>query len=183
MPSTKKISCPAGVTGKTLYCIVRRNADNYRLNDADGNFASNPADPYLSLSEDSVVKGLYEVSESRQVWENGSYIVFVYQQTGGSPAPASDYMAGVEDLYIENDSFVTVLECMTRLLGLTNDNVVEDDIVRDDYGNKVSGARYCYDNKNNATTHDKSTGLISRHTFSVGYTNGKMSLFKMLRQA
>lgn len=38
------------VTGKTLYCIIRREADSYLLNDAAGSFASSPADMYLSLA-------------------------------------------------------------------------------------------------------------------------------------
>jgi hypothetical protein len=57
MPNTKKISMGWSETGKTVYAIIRREADSFRLNDADGAFATAPADPYLSLAEDAVIKG------------------------------------------------------------------------------------------------------------------------------
>src|SRR3990172_3285973 len=67
----KKILHAWSATGLTIYCIIRREVDNYRLNDAGGTFAASPADPYLSLVEDSVIKGLYEVEESRTAWDDG----------------------------------------------------------------------------------------------------------------
>ena len=103
MPNVKKITLDWSETGKTIYCIIRREADGYRLNDADGAFASNPADPYLSLSEDTVIKGRYEVSESRQAWNDGNYSIAIYKQAGGSPAPASDTIIGTGSLYIISD--------------------------------------------------------------------------------
>ena len=63
MANAKKIILDWSETAKTVYAIVRREADGYRLNDADGAFASVPADPYISLAEDSVIKGRYEVSD------------------------------------------------------------------------------------------------------------------------
>jgi hypothetical protein len=107
MANTKKISLFHSATGKTVYCLVRRAADGYRLNDADGAFAAAPADPYLSLAEDAIIKGLYEASESRTVWADGKYEIFVYEQAGGSPAPASDKMIGSGEMYITSDTEVT----------------------------------------------------------------------------
>jgi len=106
--ASKRIICDYPETGITTYCIVRREADNFRLNDADGAFASAPADPYLSLTEDSVIKGRYEASESRAVWNDGLYTVAVYKQAGGSPAPASDTIIGTGEMYIKSDLEVKV---------------------------------------------------------------------------
>lgn len=117
MANVKKISLFHSATGKTVYAIIRRAADGYRLNDADGSFAAAPADPYLSLAEDTVIKGLYEVSESRAVWTNGKYEIFVYEQAGGSPAPTSDKMIGSGEIYISNDEEVTGFSALAVITG------------------------------------------------------------------
>jgi len=103
MPNTKKISQPWSETGKTVYTIIRREVDLFRLNDADGTFTAAPADPYLSLAEDAVIKGLYEVSEARMAWNDGNYFIFIYRQTGANPVPASDMMIGSSVMAIVSD--------------------------------------------------------------------------------
>ena len=102
----KKITIDWSETGKTVYCIIRREADSYRLNDADGAFANAPADSFISLAEDAVIKGRYELSESRAVWNNGSYTVAIYK-TSGSPTPASDTIIGSGEIYILSDVEIT----------------------------------------------------------------------------
>lgn len=112
MANVKKISAPWNQTGKTAYAIIRREADSYRLNAADGTFAANPTNPYLALTEDAVIKGLYEVLESRTAWNDGSYLFAAYIQSGGSPAPASDtpisfgYFNTIGDVQITLDASV-----------------------------------------------------------------------------
>lgn len=95
-------------TGKTVYAIVRREVDSFRLDDADGSFAASPADPYLSLTEDSVIKGRYEVSESRTVWDDGDYTAAIYKQSGGSPAPTSDQLIGTWEISVLADVPITL---------------------------------------------------------------------------
>ena len=95
-------------TGLTVYCIVRREADSFRLDDADGSFTAAPADPYLSLAEDAVIKGRYEVSESRTVWDDGEYTVTIYRQVGGSPVPASDITIGTGRLFVLSDAEIVL---------------------------------------------------------------------------
>lgn len=109
MPNVKRIITEWNETGKTLYCIVRREADNYRLNDADGAFSAAPADPYVSLTEDAVIKGLYQLDESRTAWNDGRYTVIIYKQAGGAPAPAADTVIASGDLSIKSD-FEVVLD-------------------------------------------------------------------------
>jgi hypothetical protein len=81
MANVKKLSTTKIVTGSTVYCIIRREVDGYMLDDANGAFAAAPVDPYVSLTEDGTIKGLYEKSESRTAWEPGRYRVFFYNQT------------------------------------------------------------------------------------------------------
>lgn len=101
-PATKRFVVDAA-TGGTVYGIVTREADGYRLNDADGAFAAAPADPYQEFAEDTVVKGRYVYSESRAAWNSGTYTITVYIQAGGSPAPASDTVAGIGVLVLSGD--------------------------------------------------------------------------------
>ena len=127
MPNTKKISMAWSETAKTVYAIIRREADSFRLNDADGAFATAPADPYLSLAEDAVIKGLYEVSEARTTWNNGNYLVFIYRQTAGSPAPVDDIMIGsskmeiVSDTEVDSADIVTIDGIVDSILADTNE--------------------------------------------------------------
>jgi len=114
--ATKIISIAWSEITVTIYCIIRRETDSYRLNDADGAFTAAPADPYLSLTEDAIIKGLYEVSESRTVWTDGTYLVVVYKQSGVSPSPVADTLIGAEEIYIRDDTEVIVDASIAALL-------------------------------------------------------------------
>lgn len=103
MPNAKDIISDWSQTGLTVYCIVRREADDFRLDDADGSFRAAPADSYLSLTEDTVIKGRYEVAESRTEWDDGLYTVAIYRQAGGSPVPASDIIIATGKLFVRDD--------------------------------------------------------------------------------
>ncbi len=122
MPNTKKIFLDSE-TGKPVYCIIRREADNYRLNDADGAFASNPTDPYVSLTEDSVIKGRYQLLESRSAWSDGKYTVAIYKQYGGSPSPVNDTIVGSGEMYISSDTEIEPKLQFDRTLDLREGNI------------------------------------------------------------
>lgn len=122
MAATKRITLDWSATALTVYVIVRREADDFRLNDADGDFATSPADPYLSLTEDSVIKGRYEVDESRVVWDDGLYTITAYNQAGGSPAPVSDTAIGTGKMYIVSDA-ETELDASVSAVKVKTDNL------------------------------------------------------------
>lgn len=103
MAATKTILALSD-TGQTLYAVVRRALDGYFLNDADGAFAAAPSDRYLSFSEDGTVKGLYSLTENRTAWDDGKYDVLLYSQTGGSPATASDFPIGEDEIEMQDDA-------------------------------------------------------------------------------
>lgn len=115
MAETKKLSCAWSETGQTVYGIIRREVDGYRLDDVGGSFAAAPADPYLSFTEDAVIKGVYEVSESRAAWDNGTYLVTIYKQAGGSPVPASDTVIAAGEIFLSNDAIVSTLSATVVL--------------------------------------------------------------------
>lgn len=107
MPNAKVIKQGYSITGSTVYCIIRRDADSYQLNDATGAFANAPADPYVSLTEHAVMLGFYELSESRTSWDDGAYTIAVYAQSGGSPSPAADTLIGLSTMYVDADAEIT----------------------------------------------------------------------------
>ncbi len=109
MANNKKFILDWSETGQTVYFICVRAVDSFRLDDADGDFATAPADPYILWAEDSVLKGRYSLSESRLLWNNGLYTYAVYKQAGGSPAPVSDTIIGTGELAITNDTEVNAI--------------------------------------------------------------------------
>lgn len=78
MANIKKLFTTKVAAGRTVYCIIRREADGFLLNNADGTFAAAPANKNLVLTEDPAISGLYEVSESRTAWNDGRYKAFIY---------------------------------------------------------------------------------------------------------
>ena len=123
MANIKKIVLDYTETGSTVYGIVERSADGYLLNDSDGSFAAAPADPYLSFTEHSVIKGRYSLSESRSVWTDGLYTCAIYLQSGGSPVPASDNIIGNGQLLIVNDMEIDPQQFYNRINELREGNV------------------------------------------------------------
>jgi hypothetical protein len=95
-------------TGNTLYGIITRMIDGYRINDADGTFTNAPADPYISFTEDAVLKSSYSLSESRSAWDDGLYIITIYRQASVSPSPVGDLLIGSVEIYIKSDLEVVV---------------------------------------------------------------------------
>lgn len=134
MANVKKIIAHAE-TGADVYCIVERDADGYLLNNADGSFASGPADPYLDLAEDGTIKGRYVVSESRDVWDDGKYNVTAYKSLAGagSENPTNDTVEGSGIMAIVDDLEVAIedipsLTLDEPLTGATHD--VENSLAR-----------------------------------------------------
>jgi len=105
-------------TALTLYSIIRRDSDNYLLDDATGSFASAPADPYVSLTEHGTIKGLYEKDESRTAWTDGWYTLVHYRQIGGSPNPAVDTILSAQYMRLAADTELSVsddLEILAKI--------------------------------------------------------------------
>lgn len=121
-------------TAANIYVIVRRLSDNFLLDDADGVFkGGTPADPYVSLAENGVEKGVYEVSENRTVWTNDRYRVTFYKRVGGAPAPATDappisvleYAISGDALVFEATQNNTLLYLRAAVLGLIRSAAAE----------------------------------------------------------
>ena len=94
MANDKNITLLVADRNLTVYCMVRRNADNYFLDNTDGEFRAVSVDPYIYLTENSTVSGFYELAESRAAWEDGEYDVFIYSRLGATPNLSSDDIIG-----------------------------------------------------------------------------------------
>ena len=123
MPNAKKF-IGYTTTAKVVYGIIERQIDLFRLNDADGAFAAAPVDPYISFTEHSVIKGEYDLSESRTAWNNGLYKCTMYEQAGANPVPAADMVIAYQYMYIISDA--EVIAEMGLTVG-TGDTVVNHD--------------------------------------------------------
>lgn len=106
MPNIKTIKAHY-TTGATLHATVRREADGYFLDDADGTFGASPADPWVALTEDGTALGEYALDESRMAWDDGRYTIAIREQDGGSPA-WSDTVVRQGEMVIRDDSEVTL---------------------------------------------------------------------------
>jgi hypothetical protein len=144
MPNTKRIQS-GWITALTLYCIVKREADGYLLNDADGAFAAAPADPYILMSEHATIKGLYTKDEARAAWNDGLYTVAVYYQVGGSPAPASDTLVGLGVLPVDEDAEASADVILNAILtGTVWEELLTDHITAGTFGKFISSVKSQY---------------------------------------
>ena len=98
-----------GDKGLNIYCVIRRNSDNYLIDDADGEFRASPATPYIYLTEDFTIHGLYELVENRIEWNDGEYTVIIYSRTGATPDFFADDIIGGGTIEMFEDLEVTPL--------------------------------------------------------------------------
>ncbi len=116
MPNTKKETF-IYQTGLILWAEVTREADEYQLNDADGSFASAPADPYIGLAEHATIKGRYPFSDNRSAWDDGYYTISVHEQIGASPSRTDDALIIADIFYIQSDQIISELGGIIALPG------------------------------------------------------------------
>jgi len=91
-------------TGKTLYALIKRLKDGAWL-DVDLKFRETPTNPFQAFTEKTlagVATKIYEWSDATEVWNNGGYTIYLYEQAGGAPAIADDLISS-STTYIFND--------------------------------------------------------------------------------
>jgi hypothetical protein len=105
MANAKLITASAS-TGQTCYAIVRRDSDGYLLEASSGVFDTGLTATQAGnlLTEDSLIKGLYETTEDREVWANGAYTYIAYvEASSGTINPVTDTLIGIERVYFAQD--------------------------------------------------------------------------------
>lgn len=93
--ATKQIIFPQGETGQTFFAKIRRRADLFWLNDANGAFAAAPADRLIAMTENVDEPGLYELFENRVPFLDGDYDVYCVD--GTDTVKGSGYLPIVDD--------------------------------------------------------------------------------------
>lgn len=107
MPQTKLFELPYSLQGKTtIYGIIKQRLTGYFLDYSTGLFAAVPVNKFNPTVEDSVLKGVYVISEARYVWTDGNYFCMFYDQIGAAPAPDVDTVLGSATLTISADAEV-----------------------------------------------------------------------------
>lgn len=129
MANNKQIIMDYATTGLVVYCTVRREADDYMLDDADGTFTDEPADYYIAMPESQTTEGRYELDESRQVWDNGLYTVCIYRQAGAAPFPAADTMIGDGEMVIQDDTEISNFLSSVPWTGTTTVQQIVDQVL------------------------------------------------------
>lgn len=124
MAKTKKFSFFLQTSGLTVYAVVIQLDTGYYLDDADGNFAAAPADPYQEVTESATLAGRYTYNESRYAWANGAYEILCYSQLGGSPNPLIDTPVASAKFDLYNDGLPLSEGLQTAVVGATRDTIV-----------------------------------------------------------
>lgn len=123
----------------------------------------------------------------------GDLVVMAAAATADPAERTSNVVANIESdsvtllastaLEVTSQSLVSSLVAaqldIDRLLGLTLENHVEDDVVRDLNGNKLTSILYCYDSKANADIHNKTTGITATYAVTATYDAAGMVTFKV----
>ena len=110
MANTKTVQLDWSASGKTVYVVLRREVDDYILdNTVSGSFTQPSSSPLdvkycTAMIEDTLLLGRYILNESRQVWDDGLYTGAIYLQSGGSPSPTADRIIGSWAFDCVNDS-------------------------------------------------------------------------------
>lgn len=77
----------------------------------------------------------------------------------------------------------SINDLMKRINGMVGQNVVYDDFTFDGDKNQTVGNLYVYNTKANATTHDKSTGLIAKISIAGTYSATLPTLIKKMKES
>jgi hypothetical protein len=89
--------------GLTIYAIIKQKweAKYWDAGAETPALVEEPTSPALILSEDTVIKGLYQVVIAT-ILPNGRYLVAVYKQSGETPSPADDGEPDVVEIEVKN---------------------------------------------------------------------------------
>jgi hypothetical protein len=99
-------------SGLDFYAVITRDVDKFILDATDMTFKA-PAtvgiDPALPLTEraiDAVDTQVYEFADSTAVWNDGAYLVHIYEQAGGVAAPTTDRIFASGTLVLRGDDII-----------------------------------------------------------------------------
>lgn len=120
MPNTKTLTTSAA-TGQTVYCLVKRDSDGYLLRASNGAFETGLTATQAGqlLTENSTVKGLYEGTENRNTWNDGTYTFVCYAESvSGTINPATDLILGINRVSFKSDTEINFGELFSLTTSL-----------------------------------------------------------------
>jgi hypothetical protein len=86
-----KLLQSSNATGLSIYAIAKQKweALYFDAGAVTPAFVAEPTSPYITFTEDAVIKGFYQASIATS-WADGRYIIAVYKQSGANPSPVAD---------------------------------------------------------------------------------------------
>lgn len=114
MPETKKITYTGASTALNLYATIIRMADGYYLDVTDKTFKSPlalEANAALPLTEKVVIPAgtktqVYEWTDATTVWDDGYYLIHIYERAGAAPVFNTDVILATATLKSCRDQLV-----------------------------------------------------------------------------
>jgi len=145
MPNTKTFTTSAA-TGQTVYCLVKRDSDGYLLRASNGAFETGLTATQAGqiLTENGTIKGLYEGTENRNTWNDGSYTFVCYAESvAGTINPSGDLILGINRVSFKSDTEINFSELysLTTSLGALISSGGIAGILKsslEDLGNKIT---------------------------------------------
>jgi len=96
-----KILQTTNATGLDIYAIAKKKweAEYFDAGAVTPAFVAEPTSPYITFTEDTVIKGFYQASVATS-WADGHYMIAVYKQSGASPSPIADGEPDVAEIEV-----------------------------------------------------------------------------------
>lgn len=103
-------------TAWSVYAVITRVQDGFKLNADSGFFEQAPANYALVLAE---VATVYSIAESRSEWLDGLYTICYFRKLSTSPAMATDTLLLSNVVILNSDIINTVLNASPIFTGTT----------------------------------------------------------------
>lgn len=108
--NNKIFSYSSDGTGKGIYLLIVREFDGAWYDHTDGKFRGSPAIPSVVMTEKTlagVATQIHQLTIASQVWDNGYYTVFAYEEVAvGSVDTANDSIVAEGRVKISEDVIV-----------------------------------------------------------------------------
>ena len=99
-------------SGLNFYAVITRDVDKFILDATDMTFKApatvgiDPANILVERAIDAVDTQIYEFVDSTAVWDDGAYLVHIYEQAGAAAAPDTDRIFASGTLILRGDDII-----------------------------------------------------------------------------
>jgi len=108
----KIVTYSSVATGKNIYAVFTRDVDKFILDATDMVYKApatvgiDPVQPLTERAIDGTLTQVYEFEDNTEVWNDGIYLVHIYDQVGGAVALTTDPILGSAKLILRGDAII-----------------------------------------------------------------------------